>query len=314
MPAKKRAPDNTAALSALTAAQGEEQHAAPHDSALGLAGAVQRDGLAPPLLAARDVPHLQRAIGNRATSHLLGRQQPQAPQEPAIQRMIDIDGKTYAAEQLAAFNEQYPQESGLQEKILGAITSEVKKNTPKTIQAALSDNRTIYIKKHPRHGYYVEKVEPLDEDEKRIERVQTAASNPVLVTRPLNGSEGLEIGGLIMCIGIVLEAEQGKLTQAACGAHFVTPDCVKNGVINQEGKNQLDQMVGLIQGRGTLSAKLLRAEGAMASVSGAQKDAIEAWDLIGDYLTSLGVANIKKSVGASTMTYYLYDDGSGDFQ
>lgn len=71
MSSKEQAHRNDKSPAGQRASKAKEQSAAPEDQLMGLASAVQKARRAPQALNQRDVPQLQRTIGNRAVARLL---------------------------------------------------------------------------------------------------------------------------------------------------------------------------------------------------------------------------------------------------
>jgi hypothetical protein len=235
----------------------------------------------------------------------------QRQSSPVVQRAIEIEGITYEEKDLEQFMKKY----GENEKEIISAMNDIA-NYPRTIQAALADSRRIKVEECYRdeHGVFFEAV--AEALEKKVEGGVSieAASRPELVNRPEEGFRELQIKGLIMCIGIVIEAgdENGEI-KAVTGSHFVTPVYIVKGEINTEGKKALLEQVAMTKPYGTLKAKLMHVDYAKEGEqkSGAANEADVALEKIVPILTGAGVSVVEITKGAAERSYRLSADGSG---
>jgi hypothetical protein len=226
--------------------------------------------------------------------------------------VIEITGdRTYGAGEAGALKAKYPTEW----KDIFSATGEFG-NAPKTLEDAVADKRRYIMTRvdDPEFGVLWSADEGVMEKEaKGGGKTREAGATPVLVLRPQESFEEMKISGLIMCVGVVVEArgDDDKI-KAAAGGHFVTPDCMeeaetpKGFTINSDGSSFINGLVELAKPHGKLSAILMTAQGLGQKKSGAEEDAAQAVKLITD---ALGMP-VTVSNGASTRNYQLRADGT----
>lgn len=229
-----------------------------------------------------------------------------------VQRIIRVGDASYGAGDDVRFAATYNQAH--QQAMLTAINDAPQ--APTTVAAALGDPRTFtmtLVEDDPEFGpLYGAQATALV---RAVQggRTREAAAVPEYVQRPGAGFEEITIGGLIMCIGVIIEAGAGGLTTAAVGAHFVTPTSVTDGALSAEGTGQLAAMLRAVAGQGTLTATLCHAasaEGVNPHGRGASVDAMVALNQIVNYLTSHGVSAIVIRETNASIAYTLRSDGT----
>lgn len=224
-----------------------------------------------------------------------------------VQRAIVMEGKTYRPEDLEAFQTKYPE---VEWKAMLSAMSEFE-HYPRTIKDALEDPRNFYLtaEKIDDEVFYLAEADSLP---KRVQGRMTreAGSRPVLVKRPQQGFEELRISGLIMCIGVVIEARKAGMIQAASGSHFVTPEYISKGEINEKGQQRLEDQIRMVQPHGILSATLMHIKGPKETKGKDEKDAFEALNLIVPFLLSRRLSQVNILDGESTRSYKLEADGT----
>ncbi len=229
---------------------------------------------------------------------------------PVVQRTIVIEGVTYNAGDLAAFNDRY---SGHIPDILVEISDLTK--PPRTIPAALEDPRRFIVDVE-RTGDGVFFGARIEAEQARVEGGirREAGRVPVLIQRPAHEFIELKIGGLISCIGIILEARNAGRIEAASGSHFVTPALIKDGRLTFEGQETLRNQIGITRPFGILTAKLMHVDKRHVMGGGLAGDVLDAYkgmNLIIPFLLSAGVTQVNITNGNSERVYRLSADGSG---
>lgn len=229
--------------------------------------------------------------------------------EPVVQRAVEVGGVTYRTENKGDFEAIYDQEHR------AAMVTALLDQGIHTIEAALADARTFPLEIEDLGGFLPGVISyqlNLDELPAAVLQVEggfsrSAGARPELVTRPEAGFEQIDISGLLMCVGIVIEDYDEGGTNAAVGAHFVTPDEIEGANLNDRGVGQLNTMLELIGGfGGELAATLCYAPGQNGDPSG---DTIVALDLINGFLTDRGVGNIQVIETGADITYRLLSNG-----
>jgi hypothetical protein len=223
-----------------------------------------------------------------------------------IQRVIVIGGRAYGTADKKDFLVKCPEKE--HEDILTAMSD---LDPPGSIDAALADKRRFFLTREedPKFGViYGAEAEALVKEGKEVTS-REAGNRPIAITRPARNPEEIVISGLIMCVGVIIEARRDGRIEAASAAHFVTPDCVEDGRINAAGRRVLEELITLVKERGTLNAIL--AHTAEMNV-GASRDSFEAVRLITSFLLENGVTRVNILRGPSTRTYRLGSDGKNN--
>ena len=245
---------------------------------------------------------------------------PQSKQ--VVQRVIEVSGdRVYGAGEAEALKTTYPEEWS---DILSSLNEFG--HAPKTVDEAVSDERHFTVTREEVPDYGVLWNPVLQTVVTEVDgggKTREAGDIPVLVLRPEENFEELKISGLIMCVGIVIEAKRddGRIN-AAAGAHFVTPICIEeseesgddeeeskssdNFKINSHGISVLKGLTDLASPHGTLSAKLFTAVGAGEKKSIPEKQAEQAVELITKALSM----PVTVMIGESTRNYQLDADGT----
>lgn len=186
---------------------------------------------------------------------------------------------------------------------------------PKTLEDAVKDKRRYKVEFDKFEGEVCWWAELMEKQEKQLEggTIIDALENGALVQKPAEGFSAMRIKGLIQCVGIVIEAkdQDGKVV-AAAGGHFVTPSSVTEGTINECGLTMIQNLMGLVSGLGTLSARTMVALGSMegAENSGDYIAGRAAMELINAALQ----IPMNSEVGASERVYKLKNDGTSTLE
>ncbi len=231
--------------------------------------------------------------------------------EPVVQRAINVDGVTFTAADKVAFDAEYNKDH--QEEMVNALLDQ----GILTIEAALADDR-IFPLTYGDLSFLKEGLFNYDFNPNGLKSVVTqvegglariAGETPELVTRPAVGFQKIDISGLLSCVGIVIEAFKDDGVTAAVGAHFVTPEAITDGQLNDRGTGQLNTMLGLLNGYGEQRRAFLCYQQDEYS-SQADENTVAALMGIRTYLTSRGVSDVKVSNTGGDISYILSSDGS----
>ena len=236
--------------------------------------------------------------------------------EQVAQRVIRVDGNDYKPEDQKVFENRYDERH--QKAMLAAMQDF--SHRPRNIGDALADPRTFTLtfqEDDPDFGIFYGADETALVTRVEGGQVREAAELPELIHRPGTGFEQMDISGLIMCIGIVLEAGVGDQVTAASGAHFVTPKALDEGNLNERGANQLTSMIRITRPLGNLTAILChaaKAENIQPENKGSTSmEAMVALNKIVSYLLSNGVSKVKIHQTGSKISYRLHANGSSQF-
>ncbi|MDQ1252981.1 MAG: hypothetical protein QG646_2123 [Euryarchaeota archaeon] len=233
--------------------------------------------------------------------------------ELVAQRVIEVDGKDYNAEDQEAFEKRYDKRH--QDGMLAAIKEF--SQPPKDISAALADPRHFLLTfqdDHPKYGVLYEAETAAFVSQVQGGQVREAAERPEFVRKPEAGFEQIDISGLIMCIGIVIEAKKDDQVTAAFLAHFVTPNALNKGNLNERGTSQLNTMLQHAKPHGNLTAILCHAASAknidLKKEKSVSMNAMEALNEIVSFLLSNGVSGVKIRETGSKISYCLKANGN----
>jgi|GEM_PF-2789497 len=248
------------------------------------------------------------STGNQAAAQ----SHPTIANSPVVQRIINVDGRDYGVGDQAAFEERYDERHRIgMLPVFGDFPY-----PPGSIADALADPRHIYLtfqEDDPKYGVIYGGVASaliadVDGGKQRV-----AAEIPELILKPAVGFEQMDIIGLIMCIGIVIEAKKDNMVEAASGGHFVTPSAIEEGALNSRGAGQLTTLINLAKSHGTLSATLCHAASAEnidASKKSTNMSAMTAINAIVSYLLSNGVSKVNILQTGSTISYKVDSNGN----
>lgn len=232
---------------------------------------------------------------------------------PVVQRVIEVDGNTYGAADQVAFEKKYD-ESHRKAMLVGM--QDIQPTPPQSIAAALADKRRFHLTFEDLEEFglgfnYVADYGQVEALAGNVAggRVREAAEKPEFIQRPETGFEQINIAGLLSCVGIVIEAFKDDGVTAAVGAHFVTPEAIIGGQLNDRGTGQLSAMLESLDGYGEQRrAFLCYQQDEYASKE--DENTAAALKAISLYLTSGGVSGVKVSNTGSEISYTLSSDGS----
>jgi hypothetical protein len=225
-----------------------------------------------------------------------------------VQRAIVIGDQVYGPGEAEALNNRYP---GTEREEMLSVMSDFP-HYPRSIAAALADPRRFYLtRKEDENGVaYVAEADALP-TQVIGGRTREAGSRPVLITRPDVGFEGLEIKGLIMCVGIIIEAQREGRIQAAAGSHFVTNDMITDGEINQRGRMLIEMQIQMVRHHGTPTALLMHILGQGGPHrTGSESDGDLAVRQITDFLLDRSIKGVNITAGLAQRSYRLNTDGT----
>ncbi|MET3431196.1 hypothetical protein ABIC71_000674 [Herbaspirillum seropedicae] len=201
---------------------------------------------------------------------------------PPIQRVIAIDGKSWGRGSEVEFRAAHKDADDIAREIKMEIGG-----GPKTLSAALADDRTFSVKRTEEGGYIVDLANQVVEGG----RTRVVGAEPVHVTKPHEGFEDIEINGLLDCLGIyitrVVETQFGPTVEEVSAVHFLTPTHIDKStkLLKTGGQQLLNHVVGLVQGKGQLFATIVRSDEDTKSSGNAALR-------VGSYLEGLGVSQI----------------------
>ncbi len=229
-----------------------------------------------------------------------------------VQRIINVDGRDYGADDQEAFEKRYDERH--REGMLPVFGDFPFR--PRTIAEALADQRHIYLtmqEDDPEYGVFYGGVASALVTDVGGGKQRVAAEIPELILKPAVGFEQMDITGLIMCIGIVIEAKKDNVVEAASGGHFVTPRAMEESVLNDRGVGQLTSLINLAKPHGTLSATLCHAASAEnidTSKKSTSMSAMTAINAIVSFLLSNGVSKVSILQKGSKISYKVDSNGS----
>lgn len=252
--------------------------------------------------------------------------------KPIVQRVIDIPGdRVYGEGDAETLKANYKNKTTYNEKrqewqdIFAAVQET--DDAPRTLEDAVKDERRFAMTRvENKFGvFWSADVAPQEKALQGGGKSREAGAKPVRIQRPAQDVEELVISGLIMCIGVVIEArDKDEKIVAAAGGHFVTPDCMAKKKpegkddskgeptysLTGDGTGFLQSIVGLVQNDGKLSAVLMTVGVSIGSnKSGAQEDAEKAVELIAKALAMPCTV----SIGDSKRLYHLNASGASKY-
>ncbi|KKO47109.1 hypothetical protein WG68_00155 [Arsukibacterium ikkense] len=259
---------------------------------------------------------LQAMANNRPQTKQTGQLHPFDADSVVVQRIINVDGRDYGPDDKEAFEQRYDERhrAGMLPVFLDFPYA------PRTIADALADQRHIYLKfeeDDPEYGVSYNGVASALVTDVGGGKQRVAGEIPELILKPAVGFEQMDITGLIMCIGIVIEAQKDNVVEAASGGHFVTPSAMEESALNGRGVGQLASLINLAKPHGTLSATLCHAASAEkidTSKKSTSMSAMTAINAIVSFLLSNGVSKVNILQTGSKISYKLDSNGNRSFE